>query len=154
MRLLRKIAAMLRPAVEEYGDPDFGTLLRVGGGDWSGGVPFHHPPTRASSLSLLIGAGGDRPTDEQRVLFREILRRYAELWLGVANALANYHPEHKTVEAVAEHVDEPCLCLEPFVGGQPRRWSLQYTFDYPNEGDIGYFVDFCEWEIVGVSAVD
>jgi hypothetical protein len=145
---------MLRPAVEAFNDPDFGSLRRVGGGDWHGEVPFDHPPTGASSLSLLIGAGDEHPTDEQRVLFREILRRYAELWPRVAEALASYHPEHNTVEAVAKHIDKPCLCLDPLVGGQPCRWSLQYTFDYPNEGDMGYFVDFCEWEIVGVSAVD
>ena len=72
----------------------------------------------------------------------------------VAAALADYHSEHKSLEAVAEHIDEPCLCLKPLVSGEPRSWSLQYTFDYPNEGDMGYFVDLCEWEITGVSACD
>lgn len=145
---------MLRPGVEEYNDPVFGSLRRVGGGDWRGEVPLHHPPTGARSLSLLIGAGEGHATDGQQALFREILQRYAELWPRVAEALANYHPVHNTVEAVAEHIDEPCLCLDPLDGGEPRRWSLQYTFDYPNEGDMGYFVEFCEWEIEGVSAAD
>jgi hypothetical protein len=154
MRFLRRIGAKLRPAVEEYDDPVFGPLRRVRGGDWCGEVPFHHPPTGATSLSLLIEAGEDHPTDEQRALFREIVPRYAELWPRVAEALAGYHPAHNTVGAVAEHIDEPCLCLDLVVVREPRRWSLQYTFDYPNEGDMGYFVHFCEWEIVGVSAAD
>ena len=154
MRFFRWIAALVRPGVEEFDDPVFGRLRRVHGHAWSGELPFHHPPTGARSLSLLIGAGEGHPTDEQRALFREIVPRYAELWPRVAEALANYHPHHNTVDAVAEHIDQPCLCLEPLVGGQPRCWSLQYTFDYPNEGDMGYFVDFCEWEIVEVFGVD
>ncbi len=154
MRFLQKIAAMFRPTVEEFDDPEFGPLRRVGGGDWMGEVPFHHPVTGASSMSFLIESGEGLPTEEQRAHFREILQRYAEEWPRVAEALANFHPEHRTVEDVARHIDEPCLCLEPVIRGQPRSWSLQYTFDYPEEGDMGYFVEFSDWAIVDVYAVD
>lgn len=69
--------------------------------------------------------------------------------------LANRRPsEASRAGSPRRVIDEPCLCLEPLVAGQPRRWSLQYTFDDPNEGDMGYFVDFCEWEIEEVFAVD
>jgi hypothetical protein len=80
MGFLRRIAAILHPAAEEYNDPTFGPFRRVGGGDWYGEVPFQHPPTGARSISLLIGAGGGHPADEQRAFVGEILARYAELW--------------------------------------------------------------------------
>jgi hypothetical protein len=154
MSFLQRIAAMLRPTVEEYDDPAFGPLSRRSGGDWYGEVPFQHPPTGSSSMSILIGAGEGHPSDEQRAFFGEILSRYAELWPRVAEALAAYHPDHTTVESVCKYINEPCLCLDPFVDDQPRRWSLQYTFDDPNEGDMGYFVEFLDWEIICVDAAD
>ncbi len=152
--LLKRIASLFNPIVEEYHDPDFGLLRREGGAYWSGEVPFQHGPTGSRSLSLVIDCGQGHPTAEQRALFREILSRYGELWPRVAETLAGYHSDHKTVEAVEEHIDEPCLCLDPLVVGQPRHWSLQYTFDHPMEGDMGYCVEFSEWEIVGMWAGD
>lgn len=154
MGFLRWFSTLLRPAVEEYDDPVFGTLRRRGGDCWSGEVPFDHPPTGARALSVFVEAGEGHPTDDQRALFREILARYDELWPRVAEALANDHPDHKTVEAVTEHVDEPSLRLDPIVVDQPRGWSLDFTFEHPNDGDMGYIVDFLEWEIVGVDAGD
>jgi hypothetical protein len=154
MRFLRRIAAILCPVVEEFNDPAFGSLHRKGGGDWHGEIPFQYPPSGANSMSLLIEAGEGQPSDEQRAFFGEFLARYSELWPRVAEALAAYHPHHTTVESVSKHIGEPCLCLDPFVDDQPRRWSLQYTFDEPNEGDMGYFVEFLDWEIVGVDAAD
>lgn len=156
MPLFRKIVARLRPAVEEYLDPDLGMMRREGGGAWCGEIALNHRPTGDDFLDLLIeaGEGECRPTAQQRGFVREIVERYSEVWPRVAGALAEAHPVHRTVEAVAEHLQRPCLCLGPLPAGPPRRWSLQYTFDTPNEGDIGYFVDLREWEVEGVSAVD
>ena len=154
MDFRKRIANLLRLTVEEYDDPVLGPLKLWGGGDWCGEVSLDHPLTRTKSLSLLIDNGKGRPSDEQRALSHEILSRYAELWPRIAQGLASHHPLYKTVEAVNEFVDQPCLCLNPLVAEQPRRWSLYYTFNSAAEGDIGYFVDFCEWEIIVVYAAD
>jgi hypothetical protein len=154
MGLLKRIASPFNSVVESYDDPDLGLLRREGGRYWTGEVPFEHKPSRSRSMSLLIDSGEGHPTAEQRALFHEILGRYGELWPGVAEALAGYHSQLKTAEAVEKYIDEPCLCLYPLVGSGPRRWSVDYTFNYPTEGDMGYGVEFSEWEIVEVWAGD
>jgi len=154
MGLFTKIKNTFSPPKEEYDDPIFGRLRREGTGMWMGDIPFQHPPTRTTTMSVLIGSGDGRPTDAQKDLFREIISRYAQDWPRIAAALAERHPDLKTVEKITQHVGEPCLILEPIRDGQPREWSIDYTFDLETEGDMGYAAGFREWELLAVDAGD
>lgn len=154
MRFLEKLASLFWPKTEEYNDTVFGMLRRIGSGDWQGTVPFHHGPTQATSFSLLIAANDGPPTEEQGRLFQEVLSRYAELWPRIGDALARYRAEHEQLDVIASHISDSCICLQPLIPGQPRRWSMQYTISYPSEGDMAYFVDLCEWDIEDVDAAD
>jgi len=154
MGLFTKIKNAFHCLKEEYEDPVFGKLWRKGKGMWIGEVPFQQPPTRATRMSVLIDSVGGKPTDDQRELFRHIMSRYPQLWPTIAKALAENHPDLKTIEGVTQHVNEPCLWLDPIHEGQPRRWSIDYTFDLETEGDMGYTAEFIEWELTDISAGD
>jgi hypothetical protein len=109
MGLFTKIKNVFSPPREEYEDPVFGKLWREGKGMWMGEAPFDHARTGARTMSLLIDAGEGRPTEAQKDLFREVIGRYAARWPQIASALAQHHPELKTVQDVTEHIGEPCL---------------------------------------------
>jgi hypothetical protein len=149
-----KIGGFFSSPVEACADEVFGPLRREGKGDWEGEVAFQHPPTKAESLQLLIDAGEGRPTEAQRVLYREIIARYAQMWPQIAAALAEHHPTLKTVQSLEQHIEEPCLCLDPITPGQPPEWSFQYTFDLEDEGDMGYFAEFVDWKLVDIGGAD
>lgn len=98
-----------------------------------GDVGFPHQWAETACIEVYVEAGLGGPTDSQRQLYREIVERHPRLWPQIAAALA---AQHRSLNAVMRWVDPPSLSIEPIIAGQPRRWSLQYSFDLPGEGDI------------------
>jgi hypothetical protein len=155
MRLFSWLSKLFRPIVEECDDPILGRINRVNNGDWNGAVPIEHSLTRIKLLEFHIESEC-LPTDQQRALLVEFRDRYESLWPDIVAALAAYHPHLKTIEAVAQHILGPFLYLhlDLPVDGEPQRWSLNYFFDHPDEGDMMYHVDFSEWAIEDVWGSD
>jgi hypothetical protein len=140
---------------ETINDPVFGTLTRdTAKDDWTGSVDLAHPPTRLQKIHVMIDAGSGPPTNAQRRFLLELRDRYAQLWPVMARALANYHEEFKTIELIQALVDEPTLTIDRFNDGERRHWTLQFSLNDEQEGDMGYFIDFVDWEIAEVTGAD
>lgn len=158
------IACMLPVKRETCTDEVFGELQRESRGrdqgTWQGMVPFHHEPTRTTTLQLNIDADAGPPTEDQRNLFRQIVIRYHSIWPDIAAALAANHLQLHTVEAVTKHIDQPIVFLYPIVANEPVTWSLDYTFDADHKGEhsfddgCDYSVNFIDWKITDVDVGD
>lgn len=161
--LLKCAIGSLLPVQKEFLiDEVFGELQRENcgrdRGAWEGTVPFYHDETRSTTMQLSILSGDGPPTETQRELFRQIVKRYPSMWPEIAQELVSNHPRLKTVEAITQHIGQPHLVLDPILPGKPLSWSLQYSFDAENEGEFcdycGYFVEFTDWKIIGVDVAD
>ena len=77
--------------------------------------------------------------DKQREAYLE--------WKGKRKASAPPTPDRR-------EEPRPLLILSPIHDGQPKEWCIDYTFDLPTEGDMGYAAEFRDWEFRGIAAGD
>ena len=155
MIFFRELVDWLFPRVELYDDELFGALRRVGKGNWKGETTIHNEADIVWSMSLEIEAGEGRPTVAQREIYKGIIARYGSIWDTIADAIASIHPQFVTVSQVNDNIDSMCLLtLECEVSGEPLVWSLVYSFNSEQGGDMGYIADFAGWEFQGLQEVD
>lgn len=123
MGFLRRLFERLGPVYTE--DPVFGRIRRFGVGLWEARVAFRPIP---GETEVTVEAGDEGPTDAQRGLYKEIERRYDEVFETILDIL----PEHLSawnVHAARETLRDD-LRFDAIVVYQPNpggaEWSITY----------------------------
>jgi hypothetical protein len=142
---LRDIVAPLRMT-----DPELGPLRysRDMGG-WEGRLAFS--PTNTDVEIFLLGPPSG-PSETQRAFFREVSRRYEELWTLVHAEVCGCKGREGGTHLV-QLVLEGITLRELGTSGPPR-WELWYKHDPPDELDSRCVVDIEGWKPVDVWSAD
>ena len=124
-------------------DPVFGKIqYSPQMGCWEGEVQIAAVESR---VSITIDATEDGPTEVQRLLFKQIERKYDDLFPAIRDALTAYVQndwEFEICEIVINKEDDP------------EDWAAEYNALTDEDGDMFYSVYFVGWDINDIMDAD
>lgn len=130
-------------------DPDFGAMRHNNIDAWDCRMDFDFPHLNARQFAVHVWASLDGPTPLQRQVFRELKRRYKQLWPKIADGILRVHPSHTSAEALANAVGKyVSVHLGGFTeDGEFTEDAVELVYDLAGEPSRGYFVRLNEWNV-------
>jgi len=124
-------------------DPDFGKMKYYIDA-WDADIPFNSPPLETAHIHLWAGKSG--PTDVQRHLLRELMRRHATLWPTIRTALGRCYGQIDTVEELDRRINQK---IGIDLTADPESVKIQYKVAGELE-DRAFSVTLRNWEITEI----